>query len=73
MLQLRELAAGILIGFLAAGAAASIVLSFGPLQEREDGPRGRSPNERLGATKKGRSHKRPQPSAACQGSLNFAP
>lgn len=37
MLQLRELAAGILIGFLAAGAAAWIVLSFvGPLRERED-------------------------------------
>ena len=36
MLQPRELAAGILIGFLAAGAAAWIVLSFGPLRERED-------------------------------------
>ena len=35
-LALRELAAGILIGFLAAGAAAWIALNFGPLEERED-------------------------------------
>ncbi len=33
---LRELAAGILIGFLAAGASAWIALNFGPLAERED-------------------------------------
>ena len=33
---LRELAAGILIGFLAASAAAWIALNFGPLEERDD-------------------------------------